>query len=300
MSLGEVRSVFGIHSVTPYSRTTGLAYGTMKVLGGSNLTIQGDVIPLEGGSLAYPWQVKEGRSSAELSIRARQYEEFMFEVFLGKAPTSTSTDSGSVTTLTNKSGTSIADSDTGLASVGVKSGSETDLKYGKYIVKFNSATKIDVYGLSDADFGRGTDLEFVDDDLKVTSSALTITTGSAIEVPSLGVELTGGSGVIAFSDNTPADTATFEIKPPSSKSHVVKVGSSTDRTPEFGCYLVSEPLGNGEMFSIECYRVKSAFGLPLVMDEKAWSEAEINCQVFYDSTENALCQIRSLTPTTVS
>jgi hypothetical protein len=192
--------------------------------------------------------------------------------------------------LANANGSGLSNADTGLASIAVTSAAE--LKYGRYMIKAMSGTTVDVYAMTDADFARGTDLSFVDDTLKITSSALTITTASAIAIPSLGVSMTGGSGTIGF---TSGQTAMFEIKPPSSRDFVVKIGTKTDLYPEFACYLVSQPLGNGEKFSIDVFRVKG-IGLPMNMEMDAFSEAEIKCEAFYDSTEDAVCQIRSLTP----
>lgn len=292
MGLSNIRAVFGVHSVTPYSRSTGLPYGTIKCLSGASFSLSGELVKLNGGSYRYPWAVEDGKISAELSFKPSSYEPFLFELFLGKAPTETAADTGSASTaLTNKTGSSVMNASTGISAVAI--GSAADLKFGKFAIKANNASQVDVYALSDIDFARGADLDFENDDLKVTSAALTIISGSTISVPQLGVNLTCGAGTIALVAN---DTAIFELNPASSRSFVVKVGTSTDTFPEFSCYLVSQKRGDGEMFAIDVYRCKG-IGLPISLEMDKFSEAEIKAECYYDSTEDAVCQIRSLTPT---
>jgi len=293
MAESATRHLFGIHSVSPYNRSTGLPYGNMKCIAGATFELTGELVKLEGGAYSYAWGMEDGYMSGALTFKPKQYEEFMIEVFLGKAPTATSSDSGSVTTLTNKSGTTVS-ANTGIGSVGVTSGSESELKYGKYIVKAVSSSTVDVYALSDADFSRGTDEAFEDDALKITPSPLTITQSATTTVSNFGFELLGGSGTISL---TSGETAEFFAKPPSSKSYSVTIGGVSDRTPEFGAFLVSEPRGNGEMFSIDVFRCR-AIGLPINLEAKAWSEAEIKAEALYDAAEGGVCSIRSLTPNT--
>lgn len=294
MSLSAPRVIFGVHSVTPYKRADGLPYGILKVLGGSSLSLAGELIGLNGGSSKYEWAVEDGRITAEMSLKVKEYPDFLFELFLGKAPTANSAEaSGNASTLTNKKGSSVMVGTTGIASVGVKSGSEADLKFGKYVVKAVSSTTVDVYFSSDADINRGTDGEYQNDALKITASALTITTSSAVTIPNFGLELTGGSGTIGMTTN---DTATFEVRPINDKSMTVTIGATTDEFPEFGAIVMAQKRGNQEMFEIDCLRCKG-IGMPLGFEEVAYSEAEIKIKAFYDSTQNAVFKLRHVTPT---
>jgi len=288
------KHIFGIHSVTPYQLTDGMPYGIIKVLSGASLELTGELVKLNGGSYAYSWAVEDGYKSGTLNFKPQQYEEFMFELFLGKAPTKSGTGSGSVTTLTNFNGTSVSDASTGIASIGVLSGSSSNLKAGKYMVKAVDATTVDLYNLTDFDFSRGTDTTYVDETLKITSAALTVSdSGATTDVADFGLQITGGSGVVAL---TADDTAYFEVKPPASSDYVVKLGAASDRTPEFGAYLTTEPRGNGESFAIDCYRCR-AIGMPFNFEAKNFSEAEIKSEVLYDSSEDAVCQVRWIRPT---
>src|SRR4051812_48627743 len=101
--LSDPRGIFGVHSATFYNRTTGLYYGTLKVLDSSSLSITGSGVELMGGSSKFAWAVEDGEMKVEVSLKFSQFEDFLFEVFLGKAPTANSAEtSGNCSTLTNK------------------------------------------------------------------------------------------------------------------------------------------------------------------------------------------------------
>lgn len=289
----DPRIIFGVHSFTPYNYDTGLPYGTIQVLGGSSFALNGELATLNAGSAKYPWAVEETTISAELSIRPKEYPDFLFELFLGKAPTASSAESGGgASTIANKFGTSVVEASTGIASVGIKSGSEADAKFSKYVVKAVSSTTVDVYAYSNVDFARGTDKEFEDDLLKITASPLSITTGAAVEVPGFGIELTGGSGTIGF---TTDDTATFEVRPINEKSMEVKIGGTADVFPNFGAIVVAQKRGNEEMCEIDIFKLK-AVGLPFNLEENTFSEAEITAQAFYDSSQGGVFKMRHVSP----
>lgn len=292
MALSDPRIVFGVHSVTPYDRVTGEFYGTVRVLGGSSVSLSGELIKLNGGSLKYPWAVEDGLITAEMTLKVKEYPDFLFELFLGKAPTSTGVDSaGSVSTPVETVGTTMIGS-TGLASISViPSTGAANLKFGKYFVKAASATTIDVYASSDIDFAHGTDETFDDDSLLV-EAGLTVTTGGNTDAASLGLRFVGGAGVIGM---TVGDIATFEVKPPSSKSMEVVVGATSDVFPEFGAIVYAKKRGNNEMFELDLFRCKGV-GLPLGLEENAFSEAEIKVEAFYDSAQNGVMKIRHISP----
>lgn len=294
MALSDPRAIFGVHSVTPYNRSTGEFYGTIKVLQSSSLSLSGELINLTGGSSKYPWAVEDGLITSELSLSFSQYDDFLYELFMGKAATSNSAESGgSVTTLTDKYGT-VVNATTGIASVGVKSGSEADLKFGRFVVKVVSATTVDVYAASDADFARGTDLVFVNDLLKITSSPLTIPdTGAAVEIPNTGLELIGGSGTVNLETaGAVGDTATFESRPINTGSMDITIGASTDSFPEWGAILLAQKR-SGELVEIDVFRAKLA-GMPIGLNANEFSTVEATAQCFYDSTRNGVFSMRAV------
>ena len=291
MALSNPRTVFGVHSFSPYNTTTGNFYGTVKVLDSSSLSLSGETIELTSGSSKYPWAVEDGLITAELSLKFSQYDDFLFEVFMGKAPTSNVAEAtGSVTALAAKYGALIAT--TGLGSIAVKSGSHADLKFGKYIVKAVGATTVDVFLSSDVDITRGTDGTYQNDLLKVTASPLTITASTPVAIPNFGLEITGGSGTIGM---TIGDTATFSVRPPNSLSTDVIIGGTNDVVSEFGAIIMAQARGNGELFEVDLFRCKG-IGLPIGFSKKEWSTAEVTAKAFYDSTRNGVFSIRHVKP----
>lgn len=293
MSLSDPRIVFGVHSVSPYNRTTGLFYGILRVLGGSSLSLSGELIKLNGGSAKYPWAVEDGLITAEMSLKVKEYPDFLFELLLGKAPTATGADtSGTVSTVTDKYGTTVVDGTTGLASVTViPTTGAANLKFGKYVLKATTDDDLDIYVASNIDFARGTDEDY-DSDLLLVATVAIGDSGATTDVASLGLRFTAGSGTTAF---TVSDTATFEVKPPSTKSMAVAIGSGSDVFPEFGAILLAKKRGNLEMTEIDAHRCK-AVGLPLGFQENAFSEAEVKVECFYDSTLDRVFSMRHISP----
>ncbi len=284
MALSTEKHIFGIHSITPYNPDTGVPYGTAHVLGEMSFELSAEQIELTGGSQRYPYSVEQGLISAAGSISMKEVPTWATEVFLGAANTDAAAETGgAITAITDLSGTSVVDS-TGIASVSVKSGSEADVKTGMYIVKAVSATTVDVYCMTDVDFLRGTDLVFVNDALKITSSPLTITTGTAVDIPSVGLQLTGGAGTIGM---TTGDTAFFDARSINTGSSVVTIGSRGQSIPNIGMYCVAQKGVRGEIFIIDIMRCVAS-GFPIKFTENAFSTAEISFKAFFDSARNGV------------
>lgn len=292
MALSNPVSVFGVHSLAFFDRTTEEYKGILRVLGSSSLNIGSENILLNGGSNPYPWAVESGLNTAELSITAREYPSFLYELLLGKAASTVSAEAtGNVSTIANASGTSVVDATTGIASVAATGSDEADLKFGKYVVVAASATTIDVYVSTNIDFARGTDANYQDDLLKVNSSALTVPgTGGTVALADFGLTFTGGSGTVAM---TTGDTATFEVRPINSGGYTVTIGSTSDVFPEFGAIAYAKQGSDGGLFEATMYRVKAA-GMPIGFDENAFSEWSVTANAFYDSTRDAVIKIRRI------
>lgn len=293
MGLSQPKTIYGIHQVTMYQRISHIPYGTLRVLGGSSITLAGELVQLTGGSSPYSWDVQNGAITAEMSLKPKELPNWMFKVMLGKDPTQVLADPGNTSDLLNVLNDTVFDATTGIASVGVKSGSEDDLKFGKYTVVAVSPTTVDVYAMSNVDFHRGTDKVYVDDSLKINTTPLTITTpGVATELPDFGVEFTGGSGTIAM---VVGDTAEFDINPPSIEQMDVKIGETAACFPEFGAIVTAQKKSDGSMWQFDCFKVK-AFGFPFGMEEKAFNEAEITGTLIYDSDQDGIMKARYLKP----
>lgn len=295
MSLGAPRIVFGVHSISPYSRADHLPYGILKVIGSASLSLQAAVEQLFGGSSRFAWAAESKTISTEMTAKVKAYPGFLFTLFLGGTVTDNSAETGgSVTTLTNFKGTSVKVATTGIASVSVKSGSEADVKFGKYVVKAVSATTVDVYLMSDIDIDRGTDATYQSDLLKITASALSITTGADVDIPNTGLKLTGGSGTIGM---TTGDTATFGSRPINTGSSDIAIGKNPTSLPAFGAVLLAQKRATAEMFEIEAYNCIGS-GLPIPMDEFAFSTTELKMTLLYDSTYDRVFDIRTVIPST--
>jgi len=289
MALSDPRGIYGVHSATPYSRTTGAFYGTLKVLDSSSLNVEGSLVELMGGSQKFPWAVESAELKVELSLKISQFEDFLFELFLGKAPTAITAEvSGNCTALTSVV-TGVLSATVGIASVAVKAASKADLKFSHYLVKYVSATTVDVFASSDIDFARGTDVVFQNDLLKITTAPLSITTGAATEIPGTGVELTGGSGTIAL---VAGGTARFTTRPINNGGTTVRVGATANQTmPEFGCIVLAQKRSNDEMAEIDCFRCLGS-GMPIGFEKNAWASAEIKVKAFYDSAKDGVFDFR--------
>lgn len=284
MPLSANKSSFGIHSICAYNPETFEPYGIAKVLGSLSLNLSGEQIPLNGGSLLYPWSVEKGVISAEGSLVIREVPTWSFGAVMGANASDVAAEtSGGVGTLVNAKGTSVVAS-TGIASVSALSGSEADIKTGLYVVKAASATTVDVYAMTDVDFLRGTDMTYQNDLLKITASPLTITTGANVTIPSLGIKLTGGAGTIGM---TSGDTAWFDARAINTGSRVTTVGAANQTIPDLGLFCAAQKKGNFEMFFLDIFRV-TASGFPFNFTEKAWFEGEVSFQCYYDAARNGV------------
>lgn len=287
--LSKPISIFGINSISPYNVDTGAFYGELRVLESSTLTLTGEMIDLMGGSNKYSWDSQVGGITAEMSLNFSEYPDFVYELFLGTAPTIINTEaSGNVSSITNKNGTSTVDATTGIASVGLKSGEEADLKFGKYVVEVTGAATVKVYFSSDYDIARGADESFSSDDLVVESSITIPVSSATVDIGDFGLEFTGGSGSISM---TTGDTATFEVRPVNEGGMTVKIGATeSSEFPEFGAIVYPQKKSN-ELLEIDCFRCRAA-GMPIGLNRNAYSNSEVTVKVLYDDTENGVFEVR--------
>lgn len=291
MSLSDPRILYGIHSISPYSRTDGMPYGILKVIGSANLALTSDLEQLFAGSNKFAWAAENKTVSTELTAKVKAYPGFLFSLFLGATVTDVGVDTaGTSSTLTNKLGTSMLAA-TGLASVGVLAASKANVKFGKYVIKATGATAFKIYLLSDIDIQRGTDAVYTDDTLEV-ATVTGVATGANSDVAGLGLRFVGGASATAF---VTGDTATFELLPPSTKSSSIVVGQAGDTFPNFGALLLAQKRATGEMFEIDAHNCVGG-GLPMSLEENAFSQPELKMSCLYDSTLNRVFTIRHILP----
>ncbi len=287
--LSAPRAIFGIYSVSPYSRADGTFYGIMKVLASSTLQITGQLIELFGGANQYSWGAEAGQIKADMDLKPKEFPDFLFTLFFGVTPTSvlTADTAGVVGTLINVKGTTAFSSTIGIATATITT--IPSLPFTKFLVLVKSATTVDVYAGTDEDFGiKGAGLVYQNDALKITATALTIAMGGTVVIPNTGITLTGGSGTIGM---TTGDTMVFTVQPTSARQMNVLVGSAKAVTPEFSALLMSQRRGTGELVELDVYRIRG-IGFPIGMDEFKWAESSVKATVLYDSAKDAIFNIR--------
>ncbi len=274
MARSSRRQSFGIHSLSFIDLDTGLPIEQIDISSALTLNNTSEQIQNFGGSSAYAHASENGQKTVEGSMTFRELPTSIFNSLLGANTTENAAETaGSVTALVPYFGTGLIDATTGVASVGLTSGSSADVKNVSYTVKAVSATTVDVYASSDLDFARGADLTFQDDALKITVTPLTIpSTGGVVEIPNTGLELTGGSGTVALTTDS---TATFSSRPINTGSIVTNVGSDTDVLPNVGLVATAKMRATGEMGTLEIFSV-TFNGLPVNFTENAFYEGEIS------------------------
>jgi len=296
MSLSSPRLLFGIHSFAPYNITTKEPYGIIKVLDNSSFAVNAELTELTGGSQSFPWGVERGASSAELSLSFSSYDDFLFEIAYGKAPTANAAEAtGSVSTLTDVSGT-VVNATTGIASVSVETDEDDELKFAKLLVVVETATTVGVYASSDIDFARGTDGEYLTDGLQIATGVVIPDSGATVSLTGYGIEFTGGSGTINLETaGAVGDSAECSIRPNNSGSMDVTIGGASDTAPEFGAYLYGQQRGNEQQIELDIFRCQLS-GLPLGFAKGEWSTAEVTAKAFYDSARDGVFSVRTVKP----
>lgn len=293
MALGNPRILYGVHSISPYSRTDGTPYGILKVIGSANIALSSDLEQLYAGSNKFAWAAENKTVATDLTCKVKAYPGFLFSLFLGATVTDAGADAtGTISTPANKYGSTVINGTTGLATITIDSGGNGNLKFGKYVLKATSEDDLNIYLLSDIDIARGTDASYTDDTLLVGTVAIA-DSGGTTDVADLGLTFTGGSGTVAF---TIGDTATFQVLPPSSASSSIVVGKSTDTFPNFGALLLAQKRATGEMFEIDAHNCVGG-GLPINFEENAFSQPELKMTCLYDSSLDRVFTIRHIVPT---
>lgn len=287
MPNAEKKSIFGIHQVTFYDRSTKEFLGTVEVVEGSQLSLEGELVELRGGSNKFTWAVEEANLNSDVQLQFSEYPAWLLQILWGASVTTNAAEAlGSVSALANESGVSILDAVTGIDSVKVLAGSEANMKFGKYVVKGTAvAGEVDLYLSTSIDANNGVDIT-LDDDMLV-ESGITITAATDTDLTDLGIALAGGSGAIGMNDG---DSASFSVRPPNSGSETVRVGQKGATFPEFGMIAIAQKSGSNEVTQFDMFKCKAA-GLPVGMTRATFSQGEVTVKMQYDPTENAVFEM---------
>lgn len=293
MSFGYNRINYGIHSICPFRISDGMPYGILKVLGGGTMTLSSEFEELFGGSNKFAWAVESKTISSDWTATVKSMPDFMFELFLGASVTATAASAtGTVGDFSNVLNASVLDATTGIASVAAKAGSEADLKDGIYIVQAVSATTVDIYALTDIEFqklGAANTLSYLNEELKINDTPLTIVASTAVEIVGLGVELTGGSGAIGM---TIGDTARFSVRSAHNGLSEINIGSASTIFPEHRQLCLGQKRANGDTFEMELFRVIGS-GMPIPFEEQTFAIPELAMKLVQDPCEDKVAVIRA-------
>ena len=284
---------YGIHSIVPFSITDGKPFGVFKVIGGGTMTLTSEFEELFGGSNKFAFAVEAKTISTEWTATVKSFPDFMFELFLGATVVTTAaSSSGTVSDFANILNTTVLDATTGIATVTAKSGSTVDLKDGIYIVEAVSATTVDIFALTDIEFnklGAVNTLEYLNEDLRINASPLAIVQAAATEIVGLGVEMTGGSGVIAL---VTGDTARFSVRSAHNGVSEITIGASGTTFPEHKQLALGAKRANGDTFEMELFKVIGS-GLPIPFEEQTFGIPELAMKLIYDENEDKVAVIRA-------
>lgn len=282
MSLKNPRALFGVHQFSPYSRTSGEFYGTIKCLSGSSMSLSGEQVKLEGGSNKYSWATESGKITAEMTVKFKEYPAFVFELFFGKAASESFTPSaGEVVGLQNVKGSSIFSAISAVSIVGAQ-----NLKFGKYVLKAIDSNTLAVHVSTDIDFSKGQSADYSSQDLKVAE--IDIVAGDNA-VPAFGIKLVASAPAFVA-----GDTAEFTVLPSYSEKLEVTIGGLGEVTPEFGAVVMGEKRGDGSIVAIDAFRLKAAGGMPIGFEQGAFSESEVKLEAMYDAAKNGVFKFLSV------
>ena len=280
MAQSQPRTIFGIHSFTPYNKATGEFYGEVKVLAGSEFTLTGEVIELNGGSSKFAWKVADGRITSELNLNGREYPDSFFELLLGKPLTKSVLSGAAVSGLANVKGTSVFDATTGVDSVTVSTAA--NVKAGKWLIKATGAKTATLHVASGID-----GVVVLDDTMKVAD--IDLTSGDAV-LADLGLTFVAGSAV-AFATG---DTASFStVSNEQTAKHEAVFGGTADVYPSFGAIVYAQKQGSNELVELDIFSLK-AIGLPIAMNENAFSEFSVTMKASYDASKGGVFKMVAL------
>jgi hypothetical protein len=289
MAKTESYKVFGAADIVGYDRTTHEILFCVQAIGDVNSDFTAEIEDLVGGANNYPLAkaVKSFKSSCKATIK--EYNPALMEILTGGTKTlHTVSTTGDVTDEANVVGTSLYGS-AGFSAVAVVTGDEADQKEGWFMALAASTTTIDIYAYNPQGLARGTSVTIQDDYNKITASPLTIpsTTGAELTCADLGIKFTRGAAARSVTQD---DAFIFYVQKPATTAYKLKFGAANTTFDNIGVMITSQ-LYNGYMMIIHFYNAL-AVGAAFPLKHKGWAEYEINIEPMYDSTEDAVGEIR--------
>jgi len=285
-----IRQEFGCHSICARNRTTKVITGLIEVIGDISLEFSASSVDNRGGSSLYPRATEITEIDSTISFNIRQWDDWIFTNYMAAsvATTAASATVGTIGTPANITGTSAYAASGGVASVTLTSGGAADLKTGPYLVVAASASTVNVYRPTTFQNSRGTDLYLDDNVGKITTSALTISSGTAVAIPGTGLTLTGAATAIAM---TPGDSFQVFVTPPHNGISQVDIGIPGNVFPEHELIIFGKQRGSGEAVFVQCYKAQCVSGMTFPMSQSDFAATDVSVKLLLDTTVNKVATI---------
>ena len=269
MSLSNPLVTFGTKTIAFYNVNTGLPYGISRYFDQINLDASGSTQNLTTGAYQSPVKAVTNERPGTVACTLTHFETWMFAPFFGQAATALSASTDPAVSSLVQIGTKT--SKVKDLTVAILDASKDNAKFGRYIIRATEATKVNIYGLVDSDFDRGTDVDFQDESLKLLAEDLTIS-GSAAEATSLGLSITGSASPAL----TVGDSAIFTIYPALVEGFQAEVNSLRN-CPEIGMIFSSEKASD-QVITIYDFPRVVCMGGPLNIGRKDFLRPEFSFQ----------------------
>ncbi len=277
MAIEKVMDFFGVKALIFYDLATFVPLGLFRVIGDFNFERTKENVLLTGGNAEGAFDAEFGQPENSIASTLREVPSWAYSALEGATITPTAAETlGFVGTATNKSGTSVVDATTGIASITAKAGSEANIRGIRYVLKATGADTVDIYVHSEGPYDNI--------QARVAIGVVVPGTGGTVDVDELGITITGGSGAIAFVTD---DTGSVLTRPIHAGFNVIKVGSEASVVNEFGIICITPRQASGIQFWIDIHRVKAS-GIPFNLTSREWSEWALTATPLIDCAEDAL------------
>ena len=285
----DLRQSFGIFAVAAVNRSTRVPYGQAEIVGDGSVAFEADSVDNRGGSSLYVRATEITEINGSATFNLREWPDWAYEVFLGAnvATIAASATNGTIGTIGNVFGTSVVAA-TGVIDPTLDAGEEANLKTNYYYVVAVDATTVDVYSSSTFQYKRGTPLFPENAEMKLTASALTILTDTAVAIPGTGLEITGGDGTIAM---VAGDVGFFKVDAPHNGKATVTIGASGIVIPEHELVIWGKQRASGEIARIRCFKAQAVSGMTIPFTQSDFASTDITVKLLLDSAVDAVAEI---------
>jgi hypothetical protein len=262
----------------------------IEIIGDISLEFAASSVDNRGGSSLYPRATEITEIDSTISFNIRQWDDWIFTNYMAAsvATTSASATVGTIGTPVNITGTSCYAASGGVASVTLSSGGAADLKTGPYLVVAAAAGTVNVYRPTTFQNTRGTDLYLDDNAGKITTTPLTISSGTAVAIPGTGLTLTGAATAIAM---TPGDSFQVFVTPPHNGISTIDIGVSGNVFPEHELIIFGKQRGSGEAVWIQCYKAQCVSGMTFPMSQSDFAATDVQVKLLLDTAVNKVATI---------